>query len=90
MTAAQRVDEDGNSVAEVAGGENLRQLIDLSRRFLNRSSRTGRLRCRPFQSHAGCRRQKQLLVAGFRLCRSGENVNDKLRTLSRLVDVMVP
>jgi hypothetical protein len=29
-----------------------------------------------------------LLVAGFRLCRSGENVNDQLRTLDRRVDVM--
>jgi hypothetical protein len=30
-----------------------------------------------------------LPVAGFRLCRSGENVNDQLRTLKRLVDVMI-
>ena len=30
-----------------------------------------------------------LLVAGFRLCRSRENVNGKLRTLSRLVGVMI-
>jgi Hint domain len=32
---------------------------------------------------------EQLLVAGFRLCRSGENVNDPLRTLKRLVGVMI-
>jgi hypothetical protein len=31
-----------------------------------------------------------LLVAGFRLCRSGEKVNDQLRTLDRLVGVMTP
>jgi hypothetical protein len=29
-----------------------------------------------------------LLVAGFRLCRSGKNVNDQLRTLDHRVDVM--
>jgi hypothetical protein len=42
---------------------------------------------------AGCRAVgrlgQQLLVAGFRLCRSGENVNDKVRALSRLVGVMI-
>jgi hypothetical protein len=38
----------------------------------------------------GARAFDMLLVAGFRLCRSGENVNDKLRTLSRLVEVMTP
>ena len=29
-----------------------------------------------------------LLVAGFRLCRSGENVNDQLRPLDHRVDAM--
>jgi hypothetical protein len=33
------------------------------------------------------RRAGLLLVAGFRLCRSGENVNDRLRTLKRLAPV---
>jgi hypothetical protein len=30
----------------------------------------------------------RMLVAGFRLCRSGEDVNDQLRTLDHRVDVM--
>src|SRR6266446_2409905 len=52
MPTAEVMDQNRKPVAEVPGGENLRQFADLGRRFLNGTGCTGRLRRRTFQRDA--------------------------------------